>query len=213
MKEFKISDVKITQLKDSWYVIPLQLHFKENGKSKSWDLIRAHDSVAIIIFNTSRNVLVCVKQFRPAVYINSVPLDERANIDTLKYPAELGLTLEFCAGIVDKPKSLKEIAQEEIMEECGYKVPLENIHKIVTFRVEVGENGSLQTLFYTEVTDVMKTEQGGGNPDEDEYIEIVELTIEQAKTFLEQDTVSSPGGFLFGLLWFFQTKADKYVNS
>jgi 8-oxo-dGTP pyrophosphatase MutT (NUDIX family) len=32
------------------------------------------------------------------------------------------MTLELCAGIVDKSLSLVEIAQEEILEECGYKV-------------------------------------------------------------------------------------------
>jgi 8-oxo-dGTP pyrophosphatase MutT (NUDIX family) len=31
-------------------------------------------------------------------------------------------TTELCAGIVDKSKSLEEIACEEILEECGYNV-------------------------------------------------------------------------------------------
>lgn len=61
---------------------------------------------------------------------------------------ELGYTFELCAGITDKAgKSLKKIAQEEILEECGYEIPLENIHKITEFYSSVGFAGSKQTLF------------------------------------------------------------------
>lgn len=56
-------------------------------------------------------------------------------IDLEKYPASLAITLELCAGIVDKSKSLREIAQEEVLEECGYNVPLERIEQIMTYRL------------------------------------------------------------------------------
>lgn len=36
-----------------------------------------------------------------------------------------GVCYELCAGIVDKAKSLAHIAQEEILEEVGYNVPVE----------------------------------------------------------------------------------------
>lgn len=45
-----------------------------------------------------------------------------------------GFTLELCAGIVDKTKSLKEIVKEEILEECGYDVPLSKISELVTVK-------------------------------------------------------------------------------
>lgn len=37
------------------------------------------------------------------------------NIDFEKYPPNLGITTELCAGIVDKDKSLVEIAREEVI--------------------------------------------------------------------------------------------------
>lgn len=55
-------------------------------------------------------------------------------IDLEKYPARLAITLELCAGIVDKSKTLCEIAQEEVLEECGYHVPLERIEQVMTYR-------------------------------------------------------------------------------
>lgn len=44
------------------------------------------------------------------------------------------MTLELCAGIVDKDLSLVEIAREEVLEECGYDVPVERIEEIMTYR-------------------------------------------------------------------------------
>ncbi|KAG7167916.1 Uridine diphosphate glucose pyrophosphatase NUDT14-like [Homarus americanus] len=52
-----------------------------------------------------------------AVYYNGIPPEDRVDvtIDTTKYPGIRGLTLELCAGIVDKRKDLVEIAKEETM--------------------------------------------------------------------------------------------------
>ena len=55
----------------------------------------------------------------------------------------LGITLELCAGIVDKEgKSLAEIAAEEVEEECGYHVDLKQVEFVQTFRGAIG-TGSL----------------------------------------------------------------------
>lgn len=50
---------------DSPYVKPFRMHYVQNGCEKSWDLLKVHDSVSIIILNKTRNTLVFVKQFRP----------------------------------------------------------------------------------------------------------------------------------------------------
>lgn len=70
-----------------------------------------------------------------AVYYNSIPLEDRSSpIDSKKYPAHLGFTLELCAGIVDKKISLAEIAAEEVFEECGYKIEPEMLERIIQFQ-------------------------------------------------------------------------------
>jgi hypothetical protein len=48
---------------------------------------------------------------------------------------------------------------------------------------------------------------GGGNIEEGEFIEVVEMTIPEAKKYMDKGTVLSPGGFIFALLWFFQNKS------
>ncbi|CAH1396468.1 unnamed protein product [Nezara viridula] len=123
------------------------MQYIQNGVSKIWDLVRSHGSVAVIIFNISRNVLVCVKQFRPGVYLSSIPdSDKTETIDTKKYPPELGVTLEFCSGINDKKKPLEQIATEEVLEECGYDVSPNNLIKIQRLRCAVGISGASSKL-------------------------------------------------------------------
>lgn len=40
----------------------------------------------------------------------------------------------MCAGIIDKNKSIEEIAREEVLEECGYEVKVSNLEKILSYR-------------------------------------------------------------------------------
>ncbi|GCB78910.1 hypothetical protein scyTo_0018671, partial [Scyliorhinus torazame] len=119
-----------------------------NGSRRSWDFMKTHDSVSALIYNSTQESFILVKQFRPAVYMcecarkGILPDLESTGDDTpeARVPIELlptsaGVTYELCAGIVDKPGlSLKEIAKEEILEECGYNVPVESLQKITSYR-------------------------------------------------------------------------------
>lgn len=102
-----------------------------------------------------------------------------------------------------------EIAREELIEECGYDVPVERIEEVMQFRSGVGTTGSLQTLYYCEVNDSDKVEGSGGGVG-DEIIEVVEIPLKEAKEIIKQGTKhTSPPGFLFGILWFLTNKAPK----
>lgn len=52
---------------DSPYVKPFRLYYVQNGVEKNWDLLKVHDSVVVILFNTTRRVLIFVRQFRPGL--------------------------------------------------------------------------------------------------------------------------------------------------
>lgn len=135
------------------------------------------------------------------------PIDSAKLVE--KFPPHKAITMELCAGIVDKDLSLVEIAREELIEECGYDVPADRLEEVIRFRAGVGTTGSLQVMFYCEVTDDDKVKGAGGGVD-DELIDVHELTIEQAKEMLKQGTEhTSPPAFLFGILWFLTNKAAK----
>ncbi|XP_037084846.1 uridine diphosphate glucose pyrophosphatase NUDT14-like isoform X2 [Pollicipes pollicipes] len=210
-----ITDVSTEPLGESHYVKPLRMHYKQNGVAKSWDLMKVHDAVAVLIHNTSRNVLVFVRQFRPAVYLGSLASSACTDpsqvelgrpADAAGQPGSRGVTLELCAGCVDKRKTLLEIAREEVLEECGYDVPLDRFERIKSFVCNEGTSGDLMTVFHVSVTDTDRTGPGGGNPEEGEVIEVVEMTIDQVRQYVSQDDVLSPPGFLFCIYWFFMHK-------
>ncbi|KAF5279549.1 hypothetical protein FQR65_LT03371 [Abscondita terminalis] len=165
---------------------PLTMCFTLNGKNRTWDLLEVHDSVVIILYNISRKVLVLVKQFRPAVYYYAIPAEERNdNVDVQKYPSELGVTIELCAGLLTKT--------------C-------RLHQILSYPSSIGSSGSTQTAFYCEVTDDMKVTQGGGV--EDESIEVVEMTVPEVLSYISNGKILSPPSFLFGIYWFIQNKMN-----
>lgn len=196
-------------LEPSKWFQQLQMHYIENGQQKHQDIMQIYDAVLIILYNVSRQRLIYVRQFRPAV-LQSEILQNGRNIpegcvDLQKYPPSVGITLELCAGTVDKDKSLAEIAREEVLEECGYDVPVERLERIYTYRSGVGSYCSTHTMFYCEVCDEAKASAGGGI--DGEVIQVVELTIPDAREMVSHvGTVNTGPGTLLGTQWFLSNK-------
>ncbi|XP_006616549.1 uridine diphosphate glucose pyrophosphatase NUDT14-like [Apis dorsata] len=206
-KMLDVQELRIAKCpSNSPWIRPVRIYYKQNGEHKDWDVVKAHDGVNIIIFNVSRKKLVFVRQYRPAYFYTFLP-EKYGSVDLKQYPPSLGLTLELCAGIVDKNKSLVEIAKDEVREECGYEAPLEAFKYIITCRY-VSTLVCKQTLFYVEVTDEMHTHPGGGSAAEGELIEIVELSIPEVKEYINSEEVQSPPCLLYGITWFLANKHE-----
>jgi UDP-sugar diphosphatase len=183
-----IKNFKLDALVNAKFIKTSFATYVQNGKAKSWEIVEAHDSVAILIYHREKNAFILVKQFRPAVFLNN----------------QDGMTIELCAGIVDKNLSLAEIAMEEIEEECGYAVALDSIERITSFHTSVGFAGSKQMLYYVEVDESMKVSEGGGV--DDEQIEVVTLPLSNAKALIYDESIAKTPGLMFAFMWWF----DKY---
>ena len=64
-----------------------------------------------------------------------------------------GIPLELCAGIIDKARTPREIARMEILEECGYDVPLEQVEEVQNVLGDVGQSGGRIFMHYAKVND------------------------------------------------------------
>ena len=186
----RIENFSLEPLENPHFISTALATFIHNGKPRNWEVVTAHDSVAILVYHQEKDAFILVKQFRPAVYLN--------NSD--------GMTVELCAGIVDKSCSLVQIAKEEIEEECGYSVAIEKIEKITSFHTSVGFAGSLQTLYYAEVDGTMKISEGGGI--DDEQIEVIYLPVSESKAFIYDEHIAKTPGLMFAFMWYF----DKIKN-
>jgi UDP-sugar diphosphatase len=183
-----ILNVKIVECKHSEYVKPKRMEYLQDNLLKTWDMVEVHDSVAIVLYHEERQTWIVVRQFRPPVFLKN----------------QDGYTYELCAGIVDKDKTLIEIAHEEILEECGFLVPLEQIERITSFYTSVGFAGAVQTLYCARVDESMRVNDGGGI--DVESIEVVEISIDDAKTFIMDETRAKTSGLMFGFGWFLENR-------
>jgi len=182
-----VYSLTITPLENPRFVKPIRIHYVQNNQKLSWEAVKSHDSVAILLYNADRKAFVLVKQFRPPVYVNDA-----------SYP----YTYELCAGIVDKACSLEQIAIEEIEEECGYKVCVENLEKVSSFFTNVGVSGAKQHLYFATVDADAKIHEGGGI--HTESIEVVYLDVAEAKSFVFDESKAKTPGLMFAFYWFFE---------
>ncbi|XP_063697002.1 uridine diphosphate glucose pyrophosphatase NUDT14-like isoform X2 [Culicoides brevitarsis] len=198
---------------DSPFACPRRMIYTQNGIEKYWDFLQVHDIVVVVLFNITRKKLILVRQFRPAVY-HGVLMKAKNDLKTIdfdKFPPQMGITTELCAGIVDKNLSKAETAKAEILEECGYEIELEQLEQIFEYKSDVASSSGMQTLFYCEVTDDQKIGKGGGV--EDEIIEIVEMTIDEMREKMSNGTSHvSPPNSMMGILWFLANKAPKFED-
>ncbi|KAM4522186.1 uridine diphosphate glucose pyrophosphatase NUDT14 [Odontesthes bonariensis] len=239
----EINNIEVVPCTESNYLTPFRVHYNQNGTKKSWDFMRTHDSVSVLIFNTSSHCFVLVKQFRPAVYMCEW---EKAKTQPPKAaekteegaaeaaapesqesqsasegesssqwpPASAGVTYELCAGLVDKPNlPLEEIARQEVLEECGYDVPASKLKRITSYRSGVGVTGAKQTMFYAEVSDENCVGAGGGEPREGELIEVVKVPLHEAMTFAYDERIPKTMGVIFSFIWFHNNMSPKYKIS
>lgn len=183
-----IENLRVTECVASVFVKPKRILYTQFGVEKIWDMVEVHDSVAVLLFHTERQSFIVVRQFRPPVHLK--------NGD--------GYTYELCAGIVDKEKSLIEIAKEEILEECGYDVPVDRIEKVTSFYTAVGFAGAHQTLFYATIDESMHTGIGGGI--DEESIEVIEIPVSHAKAFVMDESKAKTPGIMFAIYWFFENQ-------
>jgi len=176
----------ISPLVNPKFIKPIKIDYINNGKKKIWEAVIAHDSVSILIYHTQKKAFIIVKQLRAPV-LNA----NKTN----------GMMHELCAGIIDKDTTNIQIAKEEILEECGYDVPLSNIQKINSFYTSVGISGTQQTLYYATCDDSMKVNDGGGL--EDEEIEVLYIPVDKAKEFMFDESYQKTPGLIMGFYWWF----------
>lgn len=60
------------------------------------------------------------------------------------------------------------------------------------------------------MTDDQKVSSGGGVVDDGEWVEVIEMSIDEVKSYLAQEEVNSPTFTLYGLHWFLSNKASQF---
>lgn len=184
----------------SAYIKPKAVLYDFNGKQRRWDVVESHASVGVVLYHRDLQAWLLVRQFRPPVYASRLRAAKAAGLPAPGFLS--GFTYELCAGLIDKSgKSVAEICKEEIMEECGFDVPLESISEIATAHSAIGTQGAEHVVFYAEVDASMQREAGGGLLSHGECIEVLALPVEHTQAFVVDNSLPKSAGLMFGLIW------------
>jgi len=162
----KIKNIKSEILSDNWYVLN-KVTYDYLNKSGKWESHsrEAYDrgnGAAILLYNSKSKNVVLTKQFRLPTYLNG-------NDD--------GMLIEACAGLLDNDNA-EDCIRKETEEETGYKI--ENVEKVFEAYMSPGSVTEILYFFVAEYSSEMKIGEGGGLQNEQENIEVLELSYEDA---------------------------------
>ncbi|KAI6214891.1 hypothetical protein M3Y94_00321600 [Aphelenchoides besseyi] len=212
----RLKNVKFRSGSDGKYIKTFSMDFERKNVKLTWELAFEMDSVAAIIYHSTRKQLLCVKQFRPAVMVRQLmrrPENKGKSLDELHVENEtcsIGYTVELCAGLCDKPNlTPSEVMREEILEECGYNVNLDQLEQVCT-TVDVSASGAMQHVYFVVISEENKHNSGGGNTSEGEFIEKVWLDIDKLDETIR--TLHGPPLLHYGIQYFMAQKRHLYLK-
>ena len=115
---FDITEVRLEDCPDpKWVSKAYQCNYTLKGQRTASEIGFSKHAVCVLLFNVTRKKFVLVRQFRPSVYVAQCrDVAVGSAIDVERHPPEEAVTLELCAGLVDKPgKDVKVRAHENII--------------------------------------------------------------------------------------------------
>ena len=121
------------------------------------------NGVCVLLFNKEKQTVILTKQFRMPIYENT-PSD--------------GMSIEVCAGAMDKNEDPEACIIREIEEEVGFKI--KKVTKVLESYMSPGAVTEKLFLFIANYSDDMRVSSGGGLEFEGEEIEVLEISFNQA---------------------------------
>ncbi|MEL6986992.1 MAG: NUDIX hydrolase, partial [Bacteroidota bacterium] len=153
--------------KSIFEVFETKFKFKKINNTWSDDIthytVEKGPAVAILVYNTTTEEIILVKQLRTA---------------TGKY------SIEIPAGIMDPGETPEMSAIRELNEEVGYAV--KQLSPVYSFYTTPGIFNELIHFFYAEVDSSMKVSEGGGIANENEDIEVIRVKAVELKEWMQQ---------------------------
>ena len=165
----KNPQIKIKQtelLSDNWYLLN-KVTFEYQKKDTSWitqkrEVYDRGNGSAILLYNSKQKTVILTRQFRLPTYLNE---------------NKSGMMIEVCAGLLDQDNPEQCIIREA-EEETGYR--LEKVEKIMETYMSPGAVTEILHLFVGEYDPTMKVSEGGGVEHEQENIDVMELSYDEA---------------------------------
>lgn len=172
----KVKNVTSNMISNFWGTLErvnFDFTFK-NGKSVNLthEVYGKSDGVAILLYNAITKKVLLTRQFRMPVYV--------AKINN-------GFSIEVVGGAMDENETPEITAIRETEEEIGYKIF--KLKKVTTAFLSPGILKEKVHLFIGEYSDEQKTKNGGGVIEENEEIEVLEISFSEALQMVENEEI------------------------
>jgi len=175
----KNPEIKITEtslLSDNWYILNKVTftYQKENEKIQTHvrEVYDRGNGAGILLYNTTKKTVILTRQFRLPTFLNG---------------NKTGMMIEVCAGLLDQDNPEQAIIRET-EEETGYR--LSKVQKVVETYMSPGAVTEILYLFVAEYDESMKVSEGGGLASEQENIEVLEYTFNEAYAMIESGEIT-----------------------
>ncbi|TYP73431.1 NUDIX domain-containing protein [Aquimarina intermedia] len=162
-----LSDKKYTLREYTFDFLPANQTKWETHTREVFD--RGH-AAAVLLYNSAKNTVVLTEQFRYPVYLVNKQ-------DT---------SIEVCAGLLDGD-SPEACAIREAYEETGYKVS--NLEAMGAVFTSPGVLTEKIHLFLAAYDETMSVGSGGGLEEEQEHINVLELSVDRAMKMVESGEI------------------------
>lgn len=161
----------VTVLSDDWYLLK-KTTFDFRRSDGSWQTLNREtydrgNGAVVLLVNSERRTVLLTRQFRYPAFVNGL-------FD--------GMLLEACAGLLDS-EDPEETIRREVEEETGFRIgPPQKL-----FELYMSPGSVTEKLFFylAEYDHSDRVSSGGGDQNEGEDIEIVELTFDQAFAMMD----------------------------
>lgn len=172
----KVKNVTSTIISRFWGTLE-QVNFDftfNNGKSVNLthEVYGKNDGVAILLYNSKTKKVILTKQFRMPVFVAGI---------------QNGYLIEVVGGAMDANETPEITAIRETEEEVGYKIS--SVEKVSTSFLSPGILKEKAHLFISEYSEENKTKNGGGVADENEEIQIIECSFDEAFKMIETQEI------------------------
>ena len=172
-----LDQVEDYQFGDQFRIIRATLQYRRFDGQMSDPVTRINfergDSVGVLLYDPQDDAVILVRQFRYPVYAGLAPNEREGD------GAKQAWLLEIVAGVVDEGRTVKEVANKELLEEAGYEVK-GDLQPITTIYPSPGGTSERIHLFLGEVDCHRRTGKGGGIAAEGEDTQIVVLPLREA---------------------------------
>lgn len=163
----RIKNISYNTLSSEWATLN-RIDYDYQFKDGSWKRLSREsydrgNGTSVLLYNKKKGTVILTKQFRMPAYAND---------------KNDGMSIEVCAGALDKDESPETCIIREIEEEVGYKI--NQVTKVLEAYTSPGAVTEKMYMFIAEYSDEMKVNNGGGVHAEDEDIEVLEIAFKEA---------------------------------